>query len=56
MDSDGFFTSNRYMSWTMRPSSRMRPLAAKKSLMGMDFICFITAAGSSVPAACTAFR
>ena len=36
--------------------SRMRPLVAKKSLMGMAFICFMTAAASSVPAACTAFR
>ncbi len=44
------------MSCTMRPSSRMWPFLAKKSLMGVAFICAMTLAVSSVLAACTAFR
>ena len=44
------------MSCTMRPSSRILPFLAKKSLTGVAFIFAITAFASSVPAALTAFR
>ena len=44
------------MSCTISPSSRMRPLRAKKSFTGADRMARITAPASSVPAACTAFK
>jgi hypothetical protein len=44
------------MSWIMRPSARIRPFLAKKSLIGISFILAITARASSVPAAWTARR
>ena len=52
----GFFTSKRYMSWTIRPSSRILPFLAKKSLIGVSFMTFMTSVVWSVPAACTARR
>ena len=44
------------MSWTMRPSSRIWPFLAKKSLIGVFFIIAMTLPVSSLPAALTAFR
>jgi len=57
LDSAGFLTSNRYMSCTMRPSSRMRPFLAKKFvdrrlLHDLDD----GRRASVVPAAFTAFK
>ncbi|MNL83461.1 hypothetical protein D3C87_2111150 [compost metagenome] len=56
MDSSGFFTWNRYMSRTTRPSTRSLPFVVMKSLMGMSRILAMTASASLVPAAFTAFR
>ena len=56
LDSDGFLTSIRYMSCTIRPSALILPLTAKKSLISMDFNLAMTASGSSVPAALMALR
>ena len=50
------FTCHRYISCITRPSSRILPFLAKKSLIGVSFMTFITAAESVVPAAFTAFR
>ena len=55
-DSAGVFICKRYISWTMRPSSRTTPFFAKKSLTGSSRIFAITVLASSLPAASTAFR
>src|SRR5262245_13191685 len=55
-DSAGDLSSIRYMSCTMRPSSRICPFLAKKSLTGVAFILATTVFASSVPVASTALR
>ena len=41
----GFFTSNRYMSWILRPSARIVPLPNSGSSVGISFILAITGCG-----------
>ena len=53
-DSEGFLTSNRYMSPTSELSGRMWPFLVIKSYMGWDFSCSMTAAASRQFAALTA--
>src|SRR5262245_39402074 len=55
-DSAGVLSCIRYMSCTMRPSLRIRPSLAKKSLTGVAFILATTVFASSVPVASTALR
>src|SRR5262249_49051433 len=55
-DSAGDLSCIRYISCTMRPSSRIRPFLAKKSLTGMAFILATTVFASSVPVASMALR
>lgn len=38
LDSEGFFTSNRYAGWILRPSSRIVPLPNSGSSVGIAFI------------------
>ncbi|MNT86246.1 hypothetical protein D3C72_2265130 [compost metagenome] len=56
LDSAGVFTCTRYMSWTMRPSSRIWPPLANMSLTGVAAILARTVVVSSLPVALTAFR
>src|SRR5262245_22925024 len=46
-DSSGFFTSNRYMSWILRPSARTVPLPNSWSSVGISFILATTALPSA---------
>ena len=46
-DSAGFFTSNRYMSWILRPSARIVPLPNSLSSVGISFILATTALPSA---------
>ena len=41
-DSPGFYTSNRYMSWILRPSGRMLTLPNSVSTVGISIILAIT--------------
>ena len=49
-------TRRFYISCTMRPSTRILPFVAKKSLISSSLILAATASASSVPAAVTDFR
>ena len=46
----------RYMSWTIRPSARIVPFFAKKSLTGIAFMRAITLTASVLPTDLTASR
>src|SRR5262249_12721146 len=53
----GFLTSNRYMGWILRPSSRTLPWPISLSSVGSSFILAITALPSPwLPSASTARR
>ncbi|CFP68793.1 Uncharacterised protein [Bordetella pertussis] len=56
MDSAGFLTSYRYMSWITRPSGRMLALRMIGSLIGSSRILSATTLPSVLPLAATARR